>query len=305
MLYAPSLFEETIDDINSFKLNLDPERTANWLSALEASIDNYPELRREKFSRLGLYCEALMAFCFTVGWKEKVIPFRLREKNLQINGHKNTIGECDFIVEDHRENTIHLELAVKFYLQAQENQTRWSNWIGPNAVDRLDLKMRRMFSHQLRLLMEPEHAEFVEPVLNDLGLRQPIEARYFVKGYLFFRFTQGQHKTLAERANTNLLRGYWLHLDDFKNYNEASRNADITICEKLDWLTGPMHKGESMVSKDVMVHIENIYRKAEESNRKTPPIYLLVSDRKEGLRSHPFVVVPNHWPETNSPSRII
>lgn len=304
ILYSVPLFSKKIEDFSAFEVNVDAILTDKWLSTIEHSMHRYPKLQRENFSRLGLYCEALLEFCFTVGWDAGAVPFRLIKRSLQIKGQLNTLGECDFILEDRAKNVIHLELAVKFYLQHMPQVPRWDNWIGPNTTDRLDLKMQRMFSHQLSLLSKEENYPFVTTEIKKLGISKTIESQHLIKGRLFFHFGTIKNNTLPESANEHLHRGYWLHNNDFKKYCEESK-IETVICEKLDWLTGPIKREIQGKNGDAVLHIKNMYQNARDNKRNIPPIYLLISDSEKKMQDCPFIVVPDYWPETNSPSRMI
>ncbi|MFT5447491.1 MAG: hypothetical protein ACI9DC_002666 [Gammaproteobacteria bacterium] len=130
---------------------------------------------------LGSYFEALWEFFFVHDPRFNVVA-----KNLQIHDAHRTLGEFDFIVFDRQANKhLHLELAVKFYLGVSETNTHpytdgENLWIGPQARDRLDIKIARVLGHQLTLHQQP----LAQQQLRVLGV-DTLEPQLLIKGYLF------------------------------------------------------------------------------------------------------------------------
>ena len=73
-------------------------------------------------------------------------------RNVQLPGSDGqTLGEMDFLILNvPRQQPIHLELAVKFYL-AHEDAQGTMQFPGPDARDNWPRKLKRLTSHQLRL----------------------------------------------------------------------------------------------------------------------------------------------------------
>ena len=130
---------------------------------------------------LGSYFEALWEFFFLQEPRFEVIA-----KNLQIRDAHHTLGEFDFIIFDkHANKYLQLELAIKFYLGCSaENSHPYTDgkhlWIGPQARDRLDLKIARALEHQLTLHRHP----LAQRQLQALGV-DAVEPLWLFKGYLF------------------------------------------------------------------------------------------------------------------------
>ena len=114
-------------------------------------------------------------------WLEASPHYRLRAHSVQLHSEKRTIGELDFLVEDvHRGRTLHIEVASKFYLAAEDGSA-WPNWIGPSGRhDTLAGKMNKLVD-QLAASKLPPAREFMrthriatpEPVLLMKGLVLP------------------------------------------------------------------------------------------------------------------------------------
>lgn len=62
-------------------------------------------------------------------------------------------GEVDYVLwpEPSTARFVHIEAAVKFYLAAKEQVANWDDFIAPNPIDILGVKLRRMLTHQLRM----------------------------------------------------------------------------------------------------------------------------------------------------------
>ena len=130
---------------------------------------------------LGSYFEALWEFFFVHHPRFTVVA-----KNLQVRDAHHTFGEFDFIVFDTEANKhLHLELAIKFYLGFTKTNTHPYTdgehlWIGPQARDRLDIKIARVLEHQLTLHQQP----LAQQQLRALGV-EAVEPQMLIKGYLF------------------------------------------------------------------------------------------------------------------------
>jgi len=160
--------------------------------------------------KLGHYFEDLVAYWFTINPRYEILS-----KNLTISENKITLGEIDFIIRDHfREKNIHLEVAVKFFLQVTHNDQ--SYWFGPNLHDRLDLKLEKTFNKQITF----SETEAAQKHLSDLNIEID-EKLVLLKGRLFSHsdrltddfcwLTESEFKTLKTDSNWIILnKTYWL-----------------------------------------------------------------------------------------------
>jgi len=145
---SPSLLDNTPYD-SKYLLSSDwGESQISDNLQLLTTEDKSPQRIQQYFSnkngfRLGYYFEDLVAY-----WLEISPRYQLICKNLIVSGEKITLGELDFIIQDLYENkTIHLEVAVKFYLGTTHNKDKY--WFGSNLRDRLDLKLDKLFNKQI------------------------------------------------------------------------------------------------------------------------------------------------------------
>ncbi|MGK0499237.1 MAG: hypothetical protein ACJAYG_000871 [Oceanicoccus sp.] len=155
-------------------------------------LDRQPQpllehLQKLKSTRIGIYFEALWQFFIS-----NDASLELISHNLPIYQQGKTLGEFDIIYRDIEiQQTYHLELAVKFYLNSslckihptQDLSADFNYWLGPNTKDRLDLKLNRLLSHQIRLSeLEPGR-----DALLALGVEQPLP-QIAIRGGLFYPY---------------------------------------------------------------------------------------------------------------------
>ncbi|WP_237055433.1 DUF1853 family protein [Microbulbifer sediminum] len=165
---------------------------------LQGTLDRADQQRSA--SRLGAYFENLWAFAFT-----HHPDYRLLHRNLPLRAGGRTLGELDFIVRHHPSGlTEHWEIAVKFYLQVQEEF-----WVGPGLRDRLDIKLARMREHQLPLIRQPAAAE----LLAQQGIC--IERQWALMPGRLFRPLDDGNTSLHRTINPATAHYWWAPADEF------------------------------------------------------------------------------------------
>ncbi len=194
-----------------------------WLAALDLSplaLHNF--IAAHPTRRLGHYFEALIAF-----WLMHMPDTQLIAANLQVHEDQRTVGEYDFLFRNTQAEVCHWEAAVKFYLQI-EPQSEQRAFIGPGTRDRLDLKLDRVFRHQLRLgQTQAGQAALPQGVKLD-------RAQAFIKGYLFY------HVSTFNRLHVNGISdshqsGWWLRHQQNELPQASAKNRWI-IPQRLRWL---------------------------------------------------------------------
>jgi hypothetical protein len=130
-----------------------------------------PLLHEPPQKRLGHYVERLYRVLL-----ESLLGWDILLQNQQIHSGGRTIGELDFVVYNHHDQRVeHHEIAIKFYLGHTQ-------WFGPNAHDRLDLKTSSLLNQQSQRSKTPEARE----LLAGHGISGPLTTRIFMPGYLFY-----------------------------------------------------------------------------------------------------------------------
>ena len=145
-----------------------------------------------------------------------------------------------------QEKSYHLEVAVKFYL-AERPSTSWSDWIGPNRKDRLDIKLARMMQHQLPLASSTAGSLALKKI--DIS---NFQSSYFLCGRLFNSNTHPAVTPIS--ANESLLTGTWFYLSDFLKYLSSNKITWLVL-RRTDWLTG-FHLSTSEVMKSSELHLQ-------------------------------------------------
>ncbi len=158
IVHTPSLFHTTppFEDFTAFDASIEPKHPLNY----------------QGNQRLGFVYQYLCAQVF-----ESSERFAIREEEIQINQQGKTLGAVDFILEDRQSKQMqHWEVAIKFYLLRQ------GKWYGPNAHDRLDKKLNRMLSHQLKLTYHPQFIA-QKPQYAQLSEHLLIQGRLYINPF--------------------------------------------------------------------------------------------------------------------------
>ena len=202
---------------------------APWLAALDldpSSLHDFIAARPTR--RLGHYFESLIAF-----WLAHTPDTQIIATNLQVKNAERTLGEFDFLFRDASATVCHWEAAVKFYLQA-EPVAEQRAFIGPGARDRLDLKLNRVFTHQLGLGTTPDGRAALPP---DITLNK---AQAFIKGVLFFPATQAEKfsapSTPIPGISGTHLSGWWIR-HPVGRLPYAATDSGWIMLPRMHWLS--------------------------------------------------------------------
>ncbi len=217
---------------------------APWLAELDcdpAGLHDFIAARPTR--RLGHYFESLIAFWLTHRPGTQIIA-----TNLQVQDTERTLGEFDFLFRDGNAAVCHWEAAVKFYLQV-EPVAEPRAFIGPGARDRLDLKLNRVFTHQLDLGKTASgRAALPAGITLD-------NAQAFIKGMLFFPAIQGENfsapRTAIPGVSDTRLCGWWTR-HSLEKLPYATENSRWVIVPRLGWLSPARLAGHA----EVMTHQE-------------------------------------------------
>ncbi|MDH5393926.1 MAG: DUF1853 family protein [Gammaproteobacteria bacterium] len=227
---------------------------------IQAYLSTMPEFK------LGLYFEKLIHY-----WLSINPQFDIMRNNLIVSSEKITLGEFDFIIKDHQTGrTVHLEVAVKFFLEIINDKK--SCWVGPNTRDRLDLKVDKLLNQQIEL----SNSSLVKSQLKQQNIN--IDDHWVIlKGRLF--------------KNSNKLESgcCWLSISDFMH----SQNSDSLwlILDKPHWLSAISNVSEHFLAAQ-------LYQKKEllavlhETIDERPVCIAKIDDDKETKR---FFITANDW----------
>jgi hypothetical protein len=207
----------------------------DWLRALDESPQVLLDwLKPRQNKRLGYYFESLVEYWLRHEYHAGRLVSHLPITRTSVYGGQRTLGEFDFLLEDAEGRQIqHWEVAVKFYLQYRQGDGGVV-WYGPNSRDRLEIKLHKLFHHQLTLSRQPP----ASAALRDMGLISPVIPRLLLKGVLFYR-SRGDW-THAESYFPGLsalhLRGWWTFLEPLEIPNATSTQSRWFSVPRLQWL---------------------------------------------------------------------
>lgn len=208
------------------------QASTDWLTGLDA--DPAPllaHLAHEHDHRLGSHFESLLAFW--LAWPDNP-AYQLIARNLAVREAGRTLGELDFLVRDRHSGVLqHWEVAVKFFLGVRPGGDA-SAWIGPGLRDRLDLKLARLRTHQLRLCRIPS----ARAQLQAMGLETP-QPVCLVKGRLFYPAGVDAVAWAPGDAAPDHLQGWWQDADGLRARWQDDSLRWIRL-PKANWMTEVM-----------------------------------------------------------------
>ncbi|MBF8999523.1 DUF1853 family protein [Vibrio nitrifigilis] len=144
-------------------------------------------------------------------------------EELQINQEGRTLGAVDFVLRTTEGQLEHWEVAVKFYLLHQ------GYWYGPNAQDRLDLKLNHMLNKQLPFSQSSAfiqaYPEFTDPTQHLL-----MQGRLYTNP---FEPETVPQQCLNITINTDQIQGHWCYQSQ-----QQRITTPLYLLEKHQWLTG-------------------------------------------------------------------
>lgn len=217
-------------------------------------------------SALGRYAERLVAVWF------KLNPhYELLTHNLQLVIAKRTVGEIDFLIEEEKsKRAIHLEFALKFYLQTEDSPS--PRFIGPKGRDSLNGKVEKLLDHQMRL------SEVYKEQLPENLRNYDFRPRIMIKGVLFYPFKKGDSRDL------------WLRISDRDALSSMPENLEFTLLKhRRSWI---FPFDPDLDSKRVGKHslIDQLGKKD-----LSLPLMVAYSDHKQIYGR--IMMVEDSWPE--------
>ena len=266
------------------------EKEYKLFSPLLKDLDSDPlpllnHIKSRNTHLLGKYFETLVEY-----WIKESSNKELITHNLQVFKGKQTIGEFDFIYRDLESNkVIHLEAAGKFYI-ARENRASLTNFIGPNSIDNLDLKINKILNDQIALSKTDEGRD----TLKEEGINKDVQSLIFLKGYLFYYsdlffnnlFIAPPHSEEKHK------KGWWIYEKDKSRFFE-DRKGNWIIIKRMNWISKIFNPS----LKEVLSGNELINNLANYFNDNHSLLIAEVSENEKGIleeTSRGFVV-SNSW----------
>lgn len=192
------------------------DQTSDLVDRHFAEIGNMP---------MGKYFEQLLFFILNQDERYEVIL-----KNHQVVEKKQTVGEIDLILRDTLTGQFeHWEIALKFYLQSKPSVEHGA-MLGPNAIDNLAKKMKKLTERQLPLTTE----------LNEIGIlgNPTISNKLLLKGQFFYHIShQAACNIFPSHINQKHEFGWWCHLSEAER--AIDKHMQWTTIRKPNWI-GPI-----------------------------------------------------------------
>ncbi len=241
--------------------------------ALLHDLDRSPEaltLHTAGKLPLGIRFERLWAW-----FVENDASLTLLGRNLPVRERGRTTGEVDLLVFCHdTEQTLHVELAVKFYLQVPgESGARLSHWWGPNPEDRLSRKTHHLLHHQLR----PEAAKLVHNGESAVPV-------CVMKGRLFGRASGTQPDAL--HADQHLFRAE-------ADVHNLPADQPLALLDKRHWLAPVVAWKNPVARATIAQHID--------ASGGRPQLVALLDE--SGGELDRWFVHDGRWPRVNTDRR--
>ena len=226
--------------------------------------------------RVGDYFEALVHYAM-----RELAGFTISLAHHQIFDGPRTIGEIDFLLENGYGRTLHLEVAVKFFLHLADVAGLQGKraLIGPNPADNLHRKLEHLQQHQLPL------SERLEQKVDDRKMMMlgRIHHHFRATPPLDCRKLGGEH-----------LAGLWCRHKELRELVQLHVDSIFRIQRKPFWLSREINP-EWLTSDEFLARIEKHFVGSTSS--------LLFSIMEEssaadvGSIETPVFVVSDTWPE--------
>lgn len=272
------------------------QQAYNWLQQQDqAPRVLYDWLSQRKSHRLGYYFETLVEYWLR-HWAGDVAA------HVPVRSGKRTMGEFDFLFIKPGSRVLqHWEVAVKFYLAYYHTDGRLL-FYGPQARDRLDLKVTHMLEHQSQLSKTSEGRQAI--ALNGIAdVFDEITANVLLKGYLFYPSDDDWNSAAisGQGISSTHLRGWWTRSDELRIPTGFTDSCWYRL-PRLRWLAPaeiPAHAVHELVKRR---DLATFCREQFSSHMEPFLLAEMHADNDGNWRevSRGFVV-PDTWP--NEPGR--
>ena len=243
---------------------------------LHAVAENLPS------HRVGRYFEQLI-----LHWLSAIRRCDEIRYGVQVKDKNRTLGEIDFMFTDESGIRTHWETAVKFYLHFPQANSSGSHFIGPNAADNFEKKMRRMLGHQLSMSERlPE-----VPLLPEVTLREP-----FVKGRIFYHPDFDPPESLPTHLSRDHLRNTWIRRSELDWLSDTGADHKFCVLRKPYWLADDVRELADPDVQSAASMKDHLVDHSRETNR---PVLISRLEQNENHFSEidRMFVVSDHWPE--------
>lgn len=211
--------------------------------------------------------------------------------NLPVHSEGRTLGEFDCLyrcLESGR--TVHLELAVKFFLRSPAINgldTDRRHWLGPDTRDRLDLKIDHLLHHQIHL----SHTTAAQETLAANGLTVT-DREIALRGCLF---TTSDGAAAPEGFNDDVVLQRWARVDSWQDLVAGGSSERYLALEKSRWLSPAI-----ALEGDALLDAPAMHARLQAHFADTHYPVLLAAMDARGVETARFFVTTDDWPNVQA-----
>ena len=328
----PQIWQCSASNFHALPTHASHSHSIQWLEALDQNPNLiYDFLKTKNTAIVGTYFESLWHF-----YLDALSEVMHLETNVQVFDDKNTVGEFDVLFFDSTSRqSIHLELAVKYYLGVPITHPAFTHlpensanrWLGPQCRDRLSIKLHRLLDHQLKLSEHPAAQQQLGPYfskdsflqdsfsqnslsqhnahINKEHPQQNLEKRLRMTGILYYPFND--FMPAPENSHPNHQQGLWCHLNDLpqccEQYGASEPNTLFWIKPKKTWLSPSLLSGKHHSNRKdhkLLTTTELLHDVEEHFQQQQYPLliaFMTLNNETGDFEQYLEVfVTPNHWP---------
>ncbi|GAB3107071.1 DUF1853 family protein [Aestuariicella hydrocarbonica] len=271
-----------------------------WLESLDESPEPLEQWMKQcPSSRLGFQFEYYWQF-----WWQRRSPHLEHRFNIQLHQNGKTLGEVDAVSwNPNTGELVHSELAVKFYLGIESDKlprekradSRYS-WVGPQAIDRLDLKWHQLVDKQLqRLHPAAKSTDRICSAAITLPAHWQVEkltTQLIMRGRLFYPARGMPGKELPAYLHPLHLRGRWLKLQELTSMPPTY----WVLLARHQWLSPqavPLSNKSDAISTGAL---HDLLTTHFASHQQPVQVIRLAPSANHWREQERLFVVPNQWP---------
>lgn len=249
--------------------------TAGFIEQVLTRTERYPQLweplaQYASQRALGRYFERFVLTILKYGF-----PYQQIFSNVQLP-QKPSVGELDFVISSLSE-TLHLEVAIKFYLFIPSKSPSTANFYGSQLKDRLDVKLDKLIHKQLRHKIPDEVSIVTAKLRRALWLTGML--CYPVQNYL----AQDFPNFIALGINPIHRKGWWSRVSMIAQAFAADEQLFLPL-SKHQWLD-PL--------ENVSLHNVTGLKEHELQTLNEPQFVLRFA--KDGRKLDRGFIVPDLW----------
>ncbi len=233
-----------ISEVEGLQLDLKPLTNKSPVSISDQALNSIPH-------KIGFYYQWLFSKIIEANDKLTLIG-----EDIQVFHNKQTVGSLDFLIRNEDNELEHWEVAVKFFLA-------WNGqWLGPNAIDSLEKKHKKMCEKQIQLSSSPLFNAQC-PTLSVQHKKCHLQGRLYTNPYIPPRHINTENVALER------ITGFWCF------HSQWPKNTPIYPLKYHEWFSLPSIK--ELAPCQLPTHLSRSMHVLDENGK-------------------PWFIVPDNWP---------